>query len=232
MTDVFVDTDGDGLGDTDEAARGTDPHRPDTDGDGLLDGLEVRHGLDPLDPRDGLADPDSDGLTNVQEQAVGTDPRRADTDGDGLIDGDEDRVYGTDPTRADTDGDGLTDGEEVRLYGTNPLDPDSDGDRLRDGLEVAAGSHPLDPRSVPTTLFYGINEFRNELLILNPNTGQAAAIAPLTGDAGLATGEPSRLTDIAWSPDGRTLYALASAFFDAGPCRIGCTPWTPTPAPF
>ena len=216
VTDVFVDTDGDGLGDTDEAARGTDPHRPDTDGDGLLDGLEVRHGLDPLDPRDGLADPDSDGLTNVQEQAVGTDPRRADTDGDGLMDGEEDRVYGTDPTRADTDGDGLTDGEEVRLYGTNPLDPDSDGDSFRDGLEVAAGSHPLDPLSVPTTLFYGINEFRNELLILNSNTGQAAAIASLTGDAGLATGEPSQLTDIAWSPDGRTLYALASAFFDRG----------------
>ena len=104
----------------------------------------------------------------------------------------------------------------MRLYGTNPLDPDSDGDRFRDGLEVAAGSHPLDPRSVPTTLFYGINEFRNELLILNSGHRTGGCLAPLTGDAGLATGEPSQLTDIAWSPDGRTLYALASASFDAG----------------
>ena len=113
VTDVFVDTDGDGLGDADEAARGTDPRQPDTDGDGLRDGFEVRYGLDPLDPRDGLTDPDGDGRTNLEEQAAGTDPRQADTDGDGLTDGDEVRVYGTDPTRADTDGDGLTDGEEV-----------------------------------------------------------------------------------------------------------------------
>ena len=54
-TDVFVDTDRDGLGDTDEVARGTDPRRPDTDGDGLPDGFEVRYGLAPLDPRDSLA---------------------------------------------------------------------------------------------------------------------------------------------------------------------------------
>jgi len=110
VTDVFVDTDGDGLGDADETTRGTDPRRPDTDGDGLLDGFEVRYGLDPLDRRDGLTDPDGDGLTNVEEQTAGTNPRHPDTDGDGLTDGDEVRVYGTDPSRVDTDGDGLTDG--------------------------------------------------------------------------------------------------------------------------
>ena len=36
-----LDTDGDGLSDTAEAAAGTDPDNPDTDGDGLSDGDEV-----------------------------------------------------------------------------------------------------------------------------------------------------------------------------------------------
>jgi hypothetical protein len=36
-----LDTDGDGLSDTAEAAAGTDPENPDTDGDGLSDGDEV-----------------------------------------------------------------------------------------------------------------------------------------------------------------------------------------------
>ncbi len=36
-----LDTDGDGLSDTAEAAAGTDPENPDTDGDGLSDGEEL-----------------------------------------------------------------------------------------------------------------------------------------------------------------------------------------------
>ena len=45
--DVSLDTDGDGLTDTQEAIYGTDPNNPDTDGDGYLDGDEVKHGYDP-----------------------------------------------------------------------------------------------------------------------------------------------------------------------------------------
>ena len=45
------DTDGDGLGDGQEASTiGTDPLRFDTDGDLVSDGLEVQAGSDPLDP--------------------------------------------------------------------------------------------------------------------------------------------------------------------------------------
>ncbi|GAA3541003.1 Stk1 family PASTA domain-containing Ser/Thr kinase [Nocardioides daeguensis] len=44
------DTDGDGLTDTDEATRGTDPTNPDSDGDGVGDGAEVSAGTDPLNP--------------------------------------------------------------------------------------------------------------------------------------------------------------------------------------
>jgi hypothetical protein len=205
VIDVFVDTDGDGLGDADEAARGTDPRNPDTDGDGLRDGFEVRHGFDPLDRRDGLADPDGDGRTNVDEQAEGTNPRQADSDADGLSDGDEVRLYGTDPTRADTDGDGLTDGEEVLLYGTAPLDSDSDGDGIGDGSEVAAGSDPRDPRRVPTALLYGLNALRNELLVFNPDTGQATVLGRRTTEL------QDQSFMIAWSSDSRALYAQGYA---------------------
>jgi serine/threonine-protein kinase len=47
-----VDTDDDGLTDTEETAAGTDPGNPDTDGDGIPDGQEVDQGTDPLNPLD------------------------------------------------------------------------------------------------------------------------------------------------------------------------------------
>lgn len=96
-----VDTDGDGLLDTDELTLyGTDPAEADSDGDGLTDGDEVL----------------------VQ----GTDPTSADTDGDTLLDGDELTVTLTDPTSADTDGGGIDDGTEVNVDNTDPNDPTDD----------------------------------------------------------------------------------------------------------
>ena len=92
------DFDGDGLTDTDEFARGTDPMRVDTDGDGLDDAAELE---------------------------AGSDPTIRDTDGDGLTDGEE--VLGdvaTDPTRADTDDDGLADPVELEI-GSDPNNPAS-----------------------------------------------------------------------------------------------------------
>jgi hypothetical protein len=98
-----VDTDHDGLLDTEEADLGTDPQNPDTDGDGLSDGDEV---------------------------ALGTDPRVADTDHDGLLDGQE-AVMGTNPLDPDSDHDGVLDGAEVAA-GMDPMSPDSDGDGIDD----------------------------------------------------------------------------------------------------
>ena len=48
-TGLLLDSDGDGLSNTEEALAGTDPLRPDTDGDGSPDGSEIAAGTDPLD---------------------------------------------------------------------------------------------------------------------------------------------------------------------------------------
>ena len=231
VTDVFVDTDRDGLGDADEATRGTEPRRPDTDGDSLRDGFEVRYGLAPLDLRDGLADPDGDGLTNVEEQDAGTDPRHPDTDEDGLTDGDEVHVYGTDPTRADTDRDGLTDGEEVRRYGTDPLDPDSDGDGFPDGIEVASGSDPRDPRSVPTAILYGVNVLRNECWCSIRTRGRRSSSGPRPVTRTSPAGRRARSTLSHGHRTAARCMRMASVSSAASGSSV-CTPWPPTQALF
>jgi hypothetical protein len=49
----------------------------------------------------------------------------------------------------DDDNDGLSDVDELNVYSTDPLDPDTDGDGFDDGTEVAAGSDPNLPGSIP-----------------------------------------------------------------------------------
>jgi len=100
VTGGEIDSDGDGLLDSEEAAIGTDPYDPDTDQDGLSDGDEVnRHGTDPLNP---------------------------DSDWDALKDGAEVLTYQTDPLDRDTDDGGVADGHEVIEDNTDPLDPADD----------------------------------------------------------------------------------------------------------
>ncbi len=100
-----LDSDGDGIEDTDEIEIfGTDPGSADTDLDGVSDGDEIAIGTDPL---------------VAEDVAAGG----VDSDGDGLLDEDE-TAFGTDPDDADSDGDGFFDGDEVAI-GTDPLDPNS-----------------------------------------------------------------------------------------------------------
>ncbi|MEE8359157.1 MAG: PKD domain-containing protein, partial [Candidatus Hydrothermarchaeales archaeon] len=124
---LVVDTDNDGINDTEEDRLGTDPEKADTDGDGLSDFDEVYN--------------------------IKTDPLKTDTDGDGLSDGlergasvagDTDISSKTDPLNPDTDGDGLTDGEEdVNKNGavddgeTDPNNSDTDGDGVIDSEDPA-----------------------------------------------------------------------------------------------
>ena len=67
--DPDVDTDQDGLTDTEESALGTDPNNPDSDGDGLSDGEEVDLGSNP-----NRADTDEDGVSDGDEVLADTDP--------------------------------------------------------------------------------------------------------------------------------------------------------------
>jgi len=50
---IFLDSDQDGLSDTEEKTYGTDPLKADTDGDSYSDGVEVKGGYDPLKPAPG-----------------------------------------------------------------------------------------------------------------------------------------------------------------------------------
>jgi len=74
-----VDSDGDGLTNSEEAELGTDPDSADTDGDGISDGEEVEMGINPLS-----TDSDGDGYLDQDEIAEGSDP--ADED-DGIFEG-------------------------------------------------------------------------------------------------------------------------------------------------
>ncbi len=94
----------------------------DSDGDGLLDSQEVELGTDPYDP-----DTDQDGLTDGEEHGrYLTDPLNADSDWDALKDGAEILTYNTDPLLRDTDSGGVADGHEVIEDHTDPLDPADD----------------------------------------------------------------------------------------------------------
>jgi uncharacterized repeat protein (TIGR01451 family) len=93
---LALDSDNDGLTNSQELLAGTDPNNPDTDGDGLLDGIEVHtwH-TNPL-----KQDSDGDGLADGQEINMGTDPNNPDTDGDGIPDGaDRDPLHAPTKTR-------------------------------------------------------------------------------------------------------------------------------------
>lgn len=87
-----ADTDGDGLSNSQEFTRGSNPRLADTDGDGLNDNQETASNA--LN-----ADSDGDGLSDFAEAnaPIPTNPNLADTDGDGVNDKTETRL-GTDPT--------------------------------------------------------------------------------------------------------------------------------------
>lgn len=153
FTDPFrADSDGDGIPDGWERTHNLDPNNPadataDPDQDGLTNSNEWFKRTDPANP-----DTDADGLTDGAEVNIWkTNPTSDDTDLDGLTDGEETTSHHTDPIEWDTDGDLLSDGVEIFETLTNPLTDDTDGDWIDDGFECSAlleygtALDPFDP---------------------------------------------------------------------------------------
>ena len=149
-----LDSDGDGVLNSEETAIGTDPFNPDSDGDGLSDGWEVEHSADGYDPNSAedasQDDPDLDNVKNADEILLGLKTGDDDSDDDGIKDGDE-LAAGTDPLSSDSDNDGLSDAAEGDAE-TDPLNPDTDGDGMPDGWEVDNNLDPLDPADALTDI--------------------------------------------------------------------------------
>jgi hypothetical protein len=169
----WLDSDGDGMPDSDEEALGRNPLSAndvppaslvDTDADGIPDVVETGLGTDPRD-----ADTDDDGFGDGIELHAGTDPRDAaskpyDVNGNGLPDNFETNYFSNvthvtptggpctpgpgcvDPA-GDPDGDGCDNLCEA-THGTDPNDPDSDDDGILDGDEVRQGTDPATVTNV------------------------------------------------------------------------------------
>ena len=173
--DIAVDTDGDGVLDTQEVFSGTDKNDP-------CDPMQESDysSYDPLNVVWQNSDCDADGISNADELSAATNPyfdESLDTDGDGISDSDEiqsgsDKNNPCDPFQnagylafngsnpvwiaADCDGDGMSNGDEL----ANETDPyfdeigglDSDGDGVKDSRETMDGTDmndPCDPMQAP-----------------------------------------------------------------------------------
>ncbi|MBA7686606.1 hypothetical protein ES703_95056 [subsurface metagenome] len=132
---VDLDTDGDGLGNSQDS---------DDDNDGLTDEEEIVLGTDPL-----KEDTDGDKVKDNIDAFPLDSTEWRDTDNDGLGDNAD----------QDDDNDGLTDEEELFVYGTNPLNADSDNDGVSDKKEIDAGTNPLIADKVQTSVLEAVKGF-------------------------------------------------------------------------
>ena len=95
---VEIDTDSDGVGDSDDAFPSDATETVDTDSDGTGNNADT--------------DDDGDGLSDSDEATIGTNPLLADTDSDGV--GDNADAFPSDPTETtDSDGDGVGDNSDL-----------------------------------------------------------------------------------------------------------------------
>jgi parallel beta-helix repeat protein/predicted outer membrane repeat protein len=145
LSDIFIDSDSDGLEDYQEISYFlTNPFDQDTDDDGLSDGEEVlSFSTDPLSidsDSDGIQDGTEMGLTSGWAGDPGNNILGTDI---AIFIADSDPATTTDPLDDDTDDDGLMDGQEDANQNGEflgiELDPnnfDGDNDGLGDGLEL------------------------------------------------------------------------------------------------
>lgn len=122
---VYVDSDGDGLLDSEE----------DVNGNGIVD-VDPASGL-PIETDPTLKDSDGDGLSDYAERKLSTINDAFDPNDD------SDSRCPEGAEELDRDRDGLLDCEEV-IKGTNYYNPDTDSDGIPDGIEFYMGSNPLE----------------------------------------------------------------------------------------
>lgn len=158
---VEIDSDGDGVTNSDEEIYGTDPDNNDSDFDGLLDGEEI----------------------NIYE----TNATNLDSDNDGLSDGEEINTYETNATNSDTDGDCLLDSFEILYYETNATNSDTDGDTVDDGIEIysyVANDLNISCLFIPETLDSGHNSSPARDAIPTPISDEINVLDPTNDSDG------------------------------------------------
>ncbi len=154
--EVAGDSDGDGLSNDQEAARGTDPGRADSDADGLSDGDETL--------------------------IYATDPTNRDGDGDVLTDYDEVNTHSTNPNQSDSDGDGAADGLEV-AQGSDPLVAEATGASANTAPPAATETPtpPPDEETAPALVEETIGESADGRPITLYALGDGSRVVTLVG---------------------------------------------------
>lgn len=160
--ELIIDSDGDGLSDSEEAAAQTSITKTRTNGS-CLDSLMANATFGPyckalFDSKtcDPTLDSDGDSLNECEELALGTDPYDFDTDGDSIPDSLE-WIYGYNPLRNDSK-------------------IDSNGDGLANTLHFASGVPALvDPRQQPKGLKVDIDvDFLGQVTVKDPQIGDVS----------------------------------------------------------
>lgn len=190
------DSDNDGLTNSDETARGTNPNDPDSDDDALFDGDEVRVGANPLNK-----DSDADLLLDGDEVRIGTNPLDPDSDRDGLADGVEYPTC-TKPTNPDTDADGILDGKDL-----DPCDSRNPA-MTATAAAILPTVTPTQPQqvtattqpTVPAASFHGTMAFSSNRD--TPNYQIYTATGPSAQGITRMTVSSGTDTYARWSPDG------------------------------
>jgi Flp pilus assembly protein TadG len=127
-----IDTDGDFLNDDDEFTAGTFPNTTDWDGDKLVDGREVNTYYSL--PKNVNTDGDSCADANGASQSLDDYFEVMSREAVGNEDADGDGLFNNTDLESDTDS--LPDCLEAFYYGTNPYDANTDGDDMADDLEL------------------------------------------------------------------------------------------------
>ena len=134
FTNLVLDSDGDGIPDSNDQFPTDSTEWADSDGDGVGDNGDAF----PTDPTEWV-DSDGDGVGDNADDFPNDPGEQVDSDGDGV--GDNADAFPLDPTEwADSDGDGIGDNAD-----TFPLDPTEWADADGDGVGNNSDAFPTDP---------------------------------------------------------------------------------------